>query len=53
VVVFRVTEQANQYFVLQARRGHGTNKTNLASLIVGTLDNVWDSKVSSVIRDFN
>lgn len=40
----RVTERANPYFVLQRRKGHGGG--GLTSLLIGTLDNVLDTKVS-------
>ena len=39
----RVTERANPYFVLQRRKGHGGG--GLTSLLIGTLDNVLDTKV--------
>ncbi|XP_069703909.1 TBC1 domain family member 9 isoform X3 [Periplaneta americana] len=38
-----VTEQANLYFVLQRRKGHGKAK-GLSSILVGTLDSVFDTK---------
>ncbi|XP_059480535.1 TBC1 domain family member 9 [Neocloeon triangulifer] len=38
-----VTEQASPYFVLQRRRGHGSSK-GLSSILVGTLDSVFDTK---------
>jgi hypothetical protein len=41
--LYRVTEQASLFFVLQRRRGHGNNK-GLSSLLVGTLDSVFDTK---------
>ena len=41
---FRATERANPYFVLQRRKGHGTK--GLSALFVGTLDSVFDTKVS-------
>lgn len=41
--VSRATERANPYFVLQRRKGHGGG--GLTSLLIGTLDNVLDSKV--------
>lgn len=37
-----VTDRANTFFVLQRRKGHGTK--GLTSLLVGTLDNVLDTK---------
>ncbi|KAK3713993.1 hypothetical protein QZH41_018780 [Actinostola sp. cb2023] len=37
-----ITERANPYFVLQKRKGHGGG--GLTSLLIGTLDNVLDSK---------
>ncbi|XP_038052661.1 TBC1 domain family member 9-like isoform X2 [Patiria miniata] len=37
-----ITERANPYFVLQRRKGHGGG--GLASLFIGTLDSVLDSK---------
>ena len=42
--VKRATERANPYFVLQRRKGHGGG--GLTSLLIGTLDNVLDTKVS-------
>ncbi|XP_032223477.2 TBC1 domain family member 9 [Nematostella vectensis] len=36
------TERANPYFVMQRRKGHGGG--GLTSLLIGTLDNVLDSK---------
>ena len=39
----RLTERANPYFVLQRRKGHGGG--GLTSLLIGTLDNVLDTKV--------
>ena len=39
----RITERANPYFVLQRRKGHGGG--GLTSLLIGTLDNVLDTKV--------
>jgi len=49
MVGFRLTERSNLYFILQTRRGHGTAKNNLASLIIGTFDNVLDSKVCDTL----
>ena len=42
--IFRVTEQANLYFVLQKRKSH--KGRGLTGLLVGTLDTVLDSRVS-------
>ncbi|KAI2798993.1 TBC1 domain member 8B, partial [Blomia tropicalis] len=39
---FWVTERANPYFVLQRRLGHG--KKSFSSLLVGTIDTVFDTK---------
>lgn len=43
----RVTERANPYFVLQRRKGHGGG--GLTSLLIGTLDNVLDTKVGVIL----
>lgn len=40
---YRITEQATVYFVLQRRKGHGKTK-GLTSILVGTLDSVFDTK---------
>ncbi|KAF7989163.1 hypothetical protein HCN44_007473 [Aphidius gifuensis] len=40
---FWETEQATIYFVLQRRKGHGKTK-GLTSILVGTLDSVFDKK---------
>lgn len=42
-LLYRVTERANPYFVLQRRKGYGGG--GLTGLLVGTLDTVMDSKV--------
>lgn len=39
----RVTEEASPYFLLQHRKGHGKSK-GLSSLLVGTLDSIFDTK---------
>lgn len=38
-----VTEETSPYFVLQHRKGHGKSK-GFSSLLVGTLDSIFDSK---------
>lgn len=45
--LYRVTERANPYFVLQRRKGHGGG--GLTSLLIGTLDNVLDTKVGVIM----
>ena len=41
--LFRVTDRANPYFVLQRRKGYGGG--GLTGLLVGTLDTVLDNRV--------
>lgn len=43
IFVCRVTEESTPYFVLQHRRGHGKSK-GLSSILVGTLDSIFDTK---------
>ncbi|KAF2879783.1 hypothetical protein ILUMI_26388 [Ignelater luminosus] len=38
-----VTEESTRYFVLQHRKGHGKSR-GLSSLLVGTMDSIFDSK---------
>ncbi|CAG9864874.1 unnamed protein product [Phyllotreta striolata] len=40
---FWETEQSSIYFVLQHRKGHG-NSRGLSSLLVGTMDSIFDTK---------
>ena len=40
----RETERANPFFSLQRRKGHGGG--GFTSILIGTLDNVLDNKVS-------
>lgn len=40
---FRTTEHSAKYFLLQHRKGHGGLKS-LSSLIVGTMDSIFDTK---------
>ncbi|KAI4461777.1 tbc1 domain family member gtpase-activating protein [Holotrichia oblita] len=37
------TEESSVYFVLQRRKGHGKSK-GLSSLLVGTMDSIFDTK---------
>ena len=46
-----MTERANPYFVLQRRKGHGGG--GLTSLLIGTLDNVLDTKVFLCSKKFS
>lgn len=41
---FWVTEMKSKYFLLQTRKGHGQQSSGLASLLVGTIDSVFDTK---------
>lgn len=41
--ISRETEQSSIYFVLQHRKGHGSFK-GLTSLLVGTMDSIFDTK---------
>lgn len=43
IFIYRITEEASLYFVRQRRKGHGKTK-GLTSIIVGTLDSVFDTK---------
>ena len=41
----RSTERSNMFFGLQKRRGHGGGG-GIAGRLIGTLDNVFDTKVT-------
>jgi thiamine transporter ThiT len=43
LLVSRVTERANPFFILQRRKGYGGG--GLTGLLVGTIDTVLDNKV--------
>lgn len=43
IVGCRETEDSTLYFVVQHRKGHGTIK-GLSSLLVGTMDSIFDTK---------
>lgn len=40
---FRITEKETKYFKLQRRKGHGKSKS-LASILIGTMDSVFDTR---------
>jgi len=48
--LYRVTERANPYFILQRRKGYGGG--GLTGLLVGTLDTVLDNKVNMFLSVF-
>lgn len=48
--VYRSTEAANPYFVMQRRRRGGGG---IAGLLVGTMDAILDSRVRLTGLDFN
>jgi hypothetical protein len=48
--LFRSSDRANPYFVLQRRRGHDEQHAGFASLFVATIDSVFDSKVNISFR---
>lgn len=42
----RSSEKVNSFFTLQVRRGHGDAAKGWAAKVIGTFDNIRDSKVS-------
>ncbi len=52
ILLFRSTERANPYFLLQRRRGHDERRSGLTSFFVATMDSVLDNKVYLKINLF-